>query len=218
MEFGIVFPLITSAALVFSLVAFGYRLRMFSKLPRPVDRSESKGKPQAGVLYAFTWGMMPWAKESTRLHWVAYLRGVAFHLGIFLGLAVLVASPWVKTLPNGLVIPLGVGTALGAGLGFAGYIMRFLEHNLRALSTKDDYFAVFLVSSFLASESLWLFGLTPAWVFYLVSSAMLVYAPLGKIRHCIYYAYSRLFYGRFMGRRAVLPHAPKISTKHVSVR
>jgi hypothetical protein len=35
---------------------------------------------------------------------------------------------------------------------------------------------------------------------------MLVYAPFSKIRHCAYYAYSRLFFGRAMGRRGVLPH------------
>ena len=42
------------------------------------------------------------------------------------------------------------------------------------------------------------------WMFWLVSAVLLVYMPLGKIRHCIYYAYSRLFFGKAIGSRGVL--------------
>jgi hypothetical protein len=35
---------------------------------------------------------------------------------------------------------------------------------------------------------------------------MLVYIPLGKIRHCLYFFFSRTFFGKFFGRRAVFPH------------
>ena len=103
-----------------------------------------------------------------------------------------------------------MGAGAGAVLGLIGFAMRLIEHNLKAVSTKDDLMAVLLVSLFLAVASLWLLvpGVLPA--FYLVSAAMLVYAPFSKIRHCIYFAYSRLFYGKFIGTRAVLPHSQQV--------
>lgn len=199
--------IVATLALVFSVSAFTQRLRVFSRLPRPADRSTPKGSLTSGVLYAYTLGMAPWAKEGTRLHAVAYLRGVAFHVGIFLGLAILVASPWLDGIASDLRFGLGWLVAIAALMGLAGFAMRFIEHNLKALSTPDDYFAVLIVTFFLAAESLWLFFPQTQAIFYLTGAVMLVYAPLGKIRHCIYFAYSRLFYGKFVGSRGVLPHS-----------
>jgi hypothetical protein len=175
-----------------------------------MDRSTPKGNLKAGVLYAYTLGMAPWAKESTRLHMIAYLRGVAFHLGVFLGLGLLFASPWIHLLPLVMRGFLAVCAGAGAVFGFIGFAMRLIEHNLKAVSTKDDLFAVLLVSLFLAAAALWLLipGAMPA--FYLISAGMLIYAPFSKIRHCIYFAYSRLFYGKFIGSRAVLPHSQQV--------
>jgi hypothetical protein len=207
MDTTVIFQLLAVLALAFSIFAFGSRLRAFRALPVPKDRSPMRGDPQAGIFYAFTLGMAPWAKESTRLHAVAYLRGVAFHLGIFLGLGVLLASPWLAAFPAWLQTALAVGAGIGALLGLAGFAARFAEHNLRSLSTPDDYTAVLVVSLFLAVTAAWLAGWVGAGVYYLTAGIMLVYAPFSKIRHCIYFAFSRLFYGRFIGRRAVLPHS-----------
>jgi len=199
--------IVATLALVFSVIAFSQRLRVFSRLARPVDRSTPKGNLKSGVLYAYTLGMAPWAKEGTRLHAIAYLRGVAFHAGVFLGLAILIASPWLGRVIGELRFLLGWLIAIAAVMGLAGFAARFIERNLKALSTPDDYFAVLVVTLFLAAESLWLFFPQTQVLFYLVSAMMLVYAPLGKIRHCIYFAYSRLFYGKFVGSRGVLPHS-----------
>jgi hypothetical protein len=193
-------------ALAFSLLAFGRLLWIFSRLPRPQDRSAPKGSAQAGILYAFTLGMAPWAKESTRLHSRAYLRGVAFHLGIFLGLVVFLASPWLEGQPSSAKALLALGAGLGAFFGLAGFIFRLAEPNLKAISTPDDYFTVLVVSLFLACEALWLAGLLALPVFYGMAVVMLVYGPFSKIRHCLYFAASRLFFGKFVGSRAVLPH------------
>jgi hypothetical protein len=207
MERILFLQILAGGALFFSLVVFAGRVRAFKRLAHPADLAVPKGSPRAGLVYAYTLGMAPWAKESTRLHSAAYLRGVAFHLGIFLGLGILLASPWLGQLPPVWSSLLAIGAALGALLGLAGFAARFLEHNLKALSTPDDYAAVLVVSLFLASASLWLFVPATLPLFYLVSAAMLVYAPFSKIRHCIYYAYSRMFFGKFVGSRAVLPHS-----------
>ncbi len=193
-------------ALVFSLSVFAYRLRRFNALGRPVNRTTPKADPRRGVLYAFTLGMAPWAKESTRRRPVVYLRGIAFHAAIFLGLGLFLLSPWLGAFSLPLRYALAAGAGLGALLGLAGFAARRMEPDLKALSTPDDYFAVLLVSAFLGALAAALIDLARLPLFYAVSALMFVYAPLGKIRHCLYYAYSRLFFGKWVGRRGVLPH------------
>ena len=199
-------------ALAFSLLAFGQQLRALRRLPRPLDRTLPRGNPVSGVRYAFTWGMMPWAKESTRRHWGAYLRGIGFHLGVFLALAGIVAGPWLDLLPFTLRAGLAAVLGVSALLCLGGLFARLYQPNLRALSKPDDYFAVGFVGLFLACAAAALFSLALLPLFYWVGAALLVYAPFGKIRHCVYYPYSRLFFGRNFGRRGVLPpgHALKV--------
>ena len=194
-------------ALAITVLAFGQRLRIFNRLLRPVEQAKPKGNTRLGILYAFTLGMAPWSKESTRRHWASYLRGVAFHLSIFLCLMILLASQWIPSLPAYWKSLLALGAGLGALFGLIGLVARFVEHNLKTLSTPDDYFAVALVSLFKATTALWLIFPAIQPLFYLISAFLLVYAPFGKIRHCIYFAYSRLFYGKFIGSHSVLPHS-----------
>jgi hypothetical protein len=207
MSLFLITQLLAGAGLIFAVLSFASRLRAFSGLARPLDRSTPKGDPKLGIAYAFTLGMAPWAKESTRRHALAYLRGVGFHLGIFLGLGVLLISPWMAQLPVNLRQLLAILTGTGALLGLVGFTARLIEPNLKVLSTPDDYTAVFLVSLFLATASLALLSPDLCPLFWSASAVMLVYAPMSKIRHCIYFAYSRLFFGKFVGSRGVLPHS-----------
>jgi nitrate reductase gamma subunit len=192
------------AGLAICVAGLGLRWRRSMERARPRDLAPARGSGTAGVAYAFTAGMMPWAKESTRYHWAAYLRGIGFHVGIFIGLPLLAASPWWGLLPQ--VVHLGLGTMLGlaAVLGAAGIVMRIREPILRTLSTADDYAAIALVSAFLALEAAAL--ASTAWIpaMYLASGILLAYIPLGKIRHCLYFFFARAFFGQFVGRRAVI--------------
>ncbi len=198
--------LLAAAAAIFCIAAFSVRLRTFTRLAVPKDRSLPKGNPNAGAAYALSLGMMPWAKESTRRHALAYLRGVGFHVTVFLALALFLASPWLSLVPGAVRYSLAILCGLGALLALLGFLSRFIEKNLKAISTADDYFAVLLVSVFLACAAAMLVRPGTLPLFYLASALVFVYMPLGKIRHCIYFAFSRLFFGRFFGRRAVLPH------------
>ena len=205
MTFLLSTQLLAATAAVFCITAFAVRLRTFVRLSVPKDRSQPKGDPNAGVAYALSQGMMPWAKESTRRHALAYLRGVGFHLTVFLVLALFLASPWLGLIPGAVRAGLAALCGLGSLLALLGFVSRFIEKVLKALSTPDDYFAILLASLFLAAAAamLWKLSLLP--LFYIVSALLFVYMPLGKIRHCIYFIFSRLFFGRFFGRRAILP-------------
>ncbi len=207
MTFLLLTQLLAAAAAVCCIAAFAVRLRTFTRLAVPKDRSQPKGNPNAGAAYALSLGMLPWAKESTRLHALAYLRGVGFHLAVFLVLALFLASPWLGLVPGTVRLGLAVLCGLGSLLALLGFLSRFIEKSLKALSTPDDYFAVLLVSLFLGCAAAMLVNLNMLPLFYLASALVFVYMPLGKIRHCIYFVFSRLFFGRFFGRRAVLPHS-----------
>jgi hypothetical protein len=135
---------------------------------------------------------------------LAYLRGIAFHVGIFAGLAAFLASPWFETIPLIVRVVFAILTGFGAAMGVAGALMRVVEHNLRAISTPDDHASVWLVTIFLAAMTIVLGATAFVPAMWVIAAAMLVYAPLGKIRHCIYFYFGRLFFGIHIGRRGVV--------------
>jgi len=172
--------------------------------PYSPELAPVKGSPARGVLWAFTLGMLPLAKESARIHWVAYLRGIVFHIGIFVGAAYLVATPWLAQIPEPLRLWLAALFAVGAILGLAGFGIRLAEPTMRLLSTPDDYFALALTTLFMASAAISAYATDYLPAFWAISGITMAYAPFGKLRHFIYFFYVRIFLGLVFGRRAVL--------------
>jgi nitrate reductase gamma subunit len=202
----LIFQLFALAGLVAGLYGIYLRYAETKRRVLPTDKSPIKGNISHGITYAFTEGMMPWAKESTRIHMIAYLRGIGFHVGIFAAIGTVIISPFWRYLPPLLSSFLSGVLILGAILGAAGGIMRITEHNLRGLSLPDDYFAVWLTTLFITVTGLALMSEAFVIPMYIISAITFVYVPLGKIRHCLYFFFSRLFFGKFFGRRAVFPH------------
>ncbi len=195
---------IAIAGIVIGLFGLLVRIRKIMAQPFKKDLSRPQGSSGRGVLYAFTLGMAPWEKESTRIHWASYFRGIFFHVGIFAAFALVLISPWLQSLPQQLVW-LGMAlTGLGAVFGFAGIFIRMSGENERAISLPDDYFSVFLTSLFIALAFVVL--IWPGWlpVFYIVTAVLCIYVPYGKIRHCAYFFYSKFFFGKNFGHRGVL--------------
>jgi hypothetical protein len=202
----LIFQLLALAGLVAGLVGICLRYAETKRRSLPADRSPIKGDIPRGIKYAFTAGMMPWAKESTRIHRIAYLRGIGFHVGIFAAIGAAIISPFWESLPALFSRALFWVLMLGALLGAAGGIMRLLEPNLRGLSLPDDHFAVWVTTIFITTAALALNKEAFMIPMYIVSAIMFVYIPLGKTRHCLYFFFSRIFFGKFFGRRAVFPH------------
>ncbi len=186
------------------LVGLLLRINEIMRRPFKQDLARPRGNERRGILFAFTLGMAPWEKESTRQHWLAYFRGIFFHVGIFSAFAVLFASPWLAQLPDWVKWIALALTAAGAVFGFLGIPMRLKGPNERMLSLPDDYFSVFLTSLFIALAAVVL--LVPAWLpaFYIVTGVMSIYIPISKIRHCVYFFYSKFFFGYGFGRRGVI--------------
>jgi hypothetical protein len=172
--------------------------------PYRAELAPIKGSPAHGVLWAFTLGMAPWAKESARIHWISYIRGIIFHVGIFLGAAYLLVTPWLAQIPEPLRLFLAILFAVGALLGLAGFGIRLVEPTMRLLSTPDDYFALALTSLFLASGAMSAYTTDYLPLFWIIAGITLAYTPFGKLRHFIYFFYVRVFLGLVFGRRSVL--------------
>jgi hypothetical protein len=196
--------IIAIVGLALGLLGIIWRLKDIMNRPFKEDLARERGSSGQGILFAFTLGMAPWEKESTRIHWIAYLRGIFFHVGIFIAFGVLLASPWLELLPDWLVWIGAAVTGFGALLGFAGIFMRLAGSNERVLSLPDDYVSVFLTSLYIAlafTTLLWP-ALLP--VFYVVTGLMGAYIPISKIRHCVYFFYSKFFFGKGFGHRGVI--------------
>lgn len=149
--------------------------------------------------------MLPAHKESVRHHPGKFLIGVALHVGVLLALALLLllavrptlalaALPWARPL---LLLALAAGLILAA--------RRALSPTLRFMSTPDDYLAIAASCGLLA-----LTALAPAHprlpaVALIYGGALLLYLPLGKLRHAVFFFAARLDYGRRLGYRGVYP-------------
>lgn len=196
--------LIAGAGLLVCLIGIGVRLREILNRPFKKDFSRPRGQTRRGILFAFTLGMAPWEKESTRIHWIAYLRGIFFHVGIFTAFLVVLAAPWLAAIPKVLVIQAAIVTGCGAVFGFSGIYLRLRGENERLLSLPDDYASVVLTSLFTTLAFLTLLVPLVLPVLYLVTALMLFYIPFSKIRHCVYFFFSKFFFGSHFGHRGVI--------------
>ncbi len=164
------------------------------------------GDPAAGIRYAFTKGMAPWAKESVMMNLPSYTAGMVFHAGVFTGLALLLpALAGSGPLPAPVRAAAGALALAGAAGGLALLLKRSLKPHLLGISAPDDFVANLLCTLFalLAAAQLAWPGLQRAWLAEAV--LLLVYVPLGKIRHCFFFFPTRSHFGAFFGRRGTFP-------------
>jgi hypothetical protein len=181
--------LIAAAALVLELRG----LRMPT-----ADYAPVRGSALRGSVYFFTAGMLPHKKESASRHILSFTVGVVFHGGAFIALALL-AAPVRWPL-------LAAPTALGflASVYLVG--RRIVEPGVRAMSNLDDYLSTALVGLLaLSGTALVLVGSPAAAAAHnLVGAVLLLYMPLGKLRHWLYFLLARGFFGSKLGRRGIL--------------
>ena len=196
--------IIAIVGLAIGLLGILLKIKDIMNRPFKGDLARERGSVGRAVLFAFTLGMAPWEKESTRIHWIAYLRGIFFHIGIFMAFGLLLASPWLSLIPKWIIWLAAVATGLGAIFGFAGIFMRLNGPNERALSLPDDYFSVFLTSLFIMLAFVTLVWPVALPAFYVMTGLIGAYIPISKIRHCVYFFYSKFFFGMSFGRRGVI--------------
>jgi hypothetical protein len=187
--------LLALTALVLGARAWG-KVEHFARAVKP---------PMAGVAYVFGPGMSPTAKESVREHLPTYFVGVGYHLGIFAGLAYLAmllgGIGFGTFVLRGLQALSLLGCICGAGL----LLRRLLSPYLRRLSCPDDYVANLLTTGFAALACAALVSPPLQPVFLAESAVLLLYVPMGKIKHCVFFFMTRYYLGAHFGRRGTFP-------------
>lgn len=176
------------------------------------EQASAKGSVVSGIIYAFTFGMLPGSKESASQHILSYLAGIVFHIGIFtaflfsaviylLSKDVIPDVPqWARLISVGLM---AMGLANGIGL----LIKRIINPRLRFISNLDDYFSNIIVNIFLGLSIILAVQSSNVilYIMYIFEASLLLYIPLGKLRHCAYFPATRIMFGYFYGYRGVLP-------------
>ena len=205
------------AATLYCIVSLLVHFVKIVRLGAPKDKSEPSGSVKEGVVYANTRAMMPTEKESAYLHIPSYAVGMLFHIGLFCSLLFFVLSffpffnNWIEVSCWRwvLAIPPAIGTVCGLILFFR----RLLSKDLKVLSMPDDFISCGLVTLFLLMTTFYLSLSTCCGsitiLYYISSILLLLYLPLGKLRHVVYYFAARYHLGFFYGWRNVWPNHEK---------
>lgn len=172
------------------------------------DYAQPTGSPGRGLLYSFTGAMLPAHKESIRLHPVEFGVGLVMHAGMavsFVVVAGLLAWPGgaERFMATARIL---AGVALLAGLAL--FVRRLASPMLRSISVPDDYLANLATCGLTAGAAfLPLHHSVGQMVLLAYTALLLIYVPLGKLRHAVFFFIARGDYGRRLGYRGVYPPA-----------
>ena len=179
-------------------------IRLIS-LGYPVDYSQKTGNIGAATRYAFTGAMSPLKKESAYLHLPTYAAGLLYHIGTFISISLFFLFLFkieIQAWPQWILIGILLLTGF-SGLGIL--IKRLIKKELRFLSNPDDYISNILVTVFHFMTALILYNKSSFPVYFIAASVLMLYLPLGKLKHTVYFFAARYHLGFFYGWRGVWP-------------
>lgn len=201
------------AALAICLTVLLAHFIRLVRLGKPNEYSRQAGNTVKAIGYAFTGAMSPLKKESAFLHLPTYTAGLFYHMGTFLSMFTFffivagnIPTGW---LAKAIILFLFISSCSGIGI----LIKRIVKKELRTLSNPDDFISNFLVTLFqiitIVTLSLPTVQL-PNWPtvqlsYYLIYSILMLYIPVGKLRHTVYFFAARYHLGFFYGWRGVWP-------------
>ncbi len=213
-------PFFQVALLVF-IAGMVYRLVRVLSLGWKPDRIPARGSKLGGAALTFLksviiWPFIPWVKNTYSRNPVIYLAGGLFHLGLFvvliLGTAHMLA--WKSLLGFGWpTLPLPIVDWLAAVsivAMIALFINRLVNPVLKLISGPAEWLNllfVFLpmVTGYIMTHHLWfpyevLFSLHM-----LAVDVLLIWIPLSRISHFMFYFFAKAIHGADFGKRAVTP-------------
>lgn len=193
------------ASLVICVGSLLFHLIRLIRLGNPKDYSTPLGNPNAAMGYAFTGSMSPAKKESAFLHLPTYTAGIFYHLGTFLSIFIFFMLLFNFKI-EGLIIWAFSFCLIISGISGLGILVkRILKPQMRTLSNVDDYISNLLVTifHFITVSAIVDSALLP--VYFVMASLLLLYIPVGKLKHTIYFFAARYQLGIFYGWRGVWP-------------
>lgn len=201
--------IVSLIALAICIGILCYHLVRIIRLGKPKDLSEPSGSVTQGVIYSNTVAMMPQNKESAYLHIPTYAAGMIFHIGTFLAILLYFLSftPLLSMWPVFWHI-IACGFAISACCGISLLIKRCVNKNLKVMSNPDDYLSNLFTTLFHIVTILLLCFHDSQWanmLYYTEVTLLLLYLPIGKLKHLLYYFSARYHLGFFYGWRNVWP-------------
>lgn len=192
-------------ALAWAVIALGVQLaRAWGGGRR--QHSRAAGSPWQGLVYNFTAAMSPGHKETAYRHVGEFALGIALHLGVIaVGLVTLLWLVWSRAGEAAFVVARPLA-GLGLLSGLVLLTRRAMSPMLRAISTPDDFVAIVATCLFLAAAVLFA-GTNGHALFVICATLLLLYLPLGKLRHAVFFWAARADLGLRMGHRGVYPPA-----------
>ncbi len=171
-----------------------------------IDYAPPSGSAGRGIQYSFTGAMSPSKKESAFLHLPTYTAGLAYHLGTFLSVFLVFLLLADVVLPSSLAWGLAALLMATTACGLFILVKRMVKKGLRELSSPDDYISNILVTGFQLITALSLIqGVSIKPLLFTWAGILLLYIPLGKLKHLLYFFAARRQLGIFYGRRGVWP-------------
>ncbi len=170
-----------------------------------LDYAEPKGTANPAISYSFTNAMSPKKKETAFLHLPTYTAGILFHIGTFLCIFLLAVNFIGFNIPEKIGYVIVAIMAVSIISIIAIFIKRIVNAKSRVMSNADDYFSNFLIIGFqvISCLAILMDNLLP--LLFIYASVMLLYIPLGKLKHTVYFFAARIQMGRFYGYRGVWP-------------
>lgn len=203
-------------ALGIMALVYAIRIAWFLRFKVGRERQAPTGRPGTtitkGVLYSWANIAMPWAMESTRTKPLLYGQFVIFHLGVTaaIGLSFIIpyAPGWLEVAGVTEVLQVIIGAACLVGV--LRIIRRMKDPYMRAISSPDDHFSLWLLTvwfffAFLAVPNSTAAGEWHLITYFILTAFFLIYVPFSKISHYLYYPFTRYYLGRTMGYRGVFP-------------
>jgi len=184
-----------------------YHFLKLINLGSPKDYSKKSGSTKSGIIYSFTHAMNPVNKESAFLNLPTYISGVIYHLGTFLAIILFFVLFFTTNINELISLLLAAFLLLSTLCGAGMLIKRITDKKLRHLSNPDDYISNILVTLFHLGSGTVLFIPDVYPVYMVIASLLLLYIPLGKLKHVIYFFAARYHIGYFYGWRSVWPTA-----------
>ena len=167
--------------------------------------SQPQGDGLKGIFYALGKGLAPWEKESAVKHLPTYLAGILYHMGVFAALFYLISLLIPFQLRSLVIVIYRIFILIGILCGVGLFVKRLLKPHLKKISCPDDYASNLLVDGFLIISLIDTYQGNLKAILFAVAIILVLYIPLGKIRHCFFFFYSRILFGFFFGRRGVFP-------------
>ncbi len=203
-------------ALLFMAIVYSLRLTWLLRFKAGKERQASTGlgdtNPRKGFIYSWANVAMPQAMESTRTKTFLYAQFVVFHLGVVAAIGLSFVIPYGPRLLESQAVVTVLQVVIGAAflVGVMRIVRRVGGVYMRAISTPDDYFSLFLLTSwfgfaFLAVPNSTAHGEWILMTYFFMTAFFLIYVPFSKISHYLYYPFTRYYLGKTMGHRGVFP-------------